>query len=205
MQTTAPPPSQEFSASPASDVPTSPAKKSRRPGGKVLGLILLVLAAAAVGAYLLTQNNDPERLELGKPKIVSAGDLGSYANSVNRDVYWAGPAAKGFKLELSEFRGQRTFVRYLTDGAKAGDPRAAFTTVATYPVKGAFKNLRSAVNRPGAVSAKGADGATALYYKKAPSSVFVAKPGNDYLIEIFATQPKVALQVATSPLLTPVK
>ena len=206
MQTTAPPPHQEFSASPSSDGPsTKPTKKSRRPSGKVLALILVVAAAAAAAIFVLTQNNEPERLEIGKPKIVSASDLSSYAKSVNRDVFWAGPAAKGFKLELTEVRGKRVFVRYLTDAANAGDPRAAFTTVATYPVKGAYATLRKSVSRPGAVSGKGANGATTLYYKKMPSSVFVASKGSDYLIEIFAAQPKVALQIANSPVLTQVR
>jgi hypothetical protein len=136
---------------------------------------------------------------------VSAAQLSSYAKSANRPVFWAGPAAENFKLELTEVRGQRVFIRYLTADAKAGDPRAAFTTVATYPMKDAAGQLKSFESRPGAVAGEAAGGATTLYYKKAPSNIYVAHPDSDYLVEVFAPEPRAALQLAQSDQLVQVR
>ena len=182
----------------------TPAPRRRR--NLILGIALAAVAAVVVVVVLLVSGNDnSDRLVLGQPREVSAKQLSSYARAAGHPVYWAGPAASGFKLELTEVRGQRVFVRYLTADAKAGDPRAAFTTVATYPMKGAYDQLKSSTSRPGAVQGKTPNGGLTLYYKKAPSNVYVAQPGSDYLIEVFAPQPHAALQLAQSNQLVPVR
>jgi hypothetical protein len=160
---------------------------------------LVTVAAVAVAAVLLLRGGDAPKIVLGQPRVVSSSQLAAYARSGGRTVYSAGPAAAGFKLELTEVRGSRIFVRYLTNDAHAGDPRPAFTTVATYPMRGAYQQLRAASSRPGAVEGNGPAGATTLYYKRRPSSVYVARPGTDFLIEVFAPQPRAALQLAQSP------
>jgi hypothetical protein len=165
------------------------------------------IAAIAVVAFLVFgSSSDDAKVELGKPRIVSQEQLSTYAKDTNRTVFWAGPAASGFKLELTEVRGKRVFVRYLTSAAKAGDPRAPYTTVATYPVAGAFNKLRAASSRTGAVAAQvPGGGAMTLYYKKTPSNVYVARPGSDYLVEVFAPQPRAAYELAGSSQLVQVK
>jgi hypothetical protein len=186
------------------DAPAAANPRRRRP--LVIALALAAVAAVAVVVVLLVSGDDnSDRLVLGQPREVSAAQLSSYAQAAKRPVYWAGPAARGYKLELTEVRGQRVFVRYLTADAKAGDPRAAFTTVATYPMKGAAAQLQSFKSRPGAVEGKGANGAVTLYYKKSPSNVYVAQPNSDYLVEIFAPQPRAALQLAQSDQLVQVR
>jgi hypothetical protein len=77
--------------------------------------------------------------------------------------------------------------------------------VATYPVPGAYEKLRDSADRPGAVEGETDEGAITLYYKKTPANVFVAHPGSDRLIEVFAPQPRAALRLAASPLLAPIR
>jgi hypothetical protein len=163
---------------------------------------VLAIAAVVAAAVLLTRGDDTPAL--GEASVVSAEKLSSLADTSDTPVFWAGDAADGFKLEFTEVRGGRVYVRYLTADAKAGDPRPAFTTVATYPMQGAFEQLRESADNPGAVSGNGAAGATTLYYRKAPSSVYVAQPGSDHLIEVFAPQPSAALEIASSPSLVQV-
>ncbi len=181
----------------------TPSTKRRRPLLLALGLLLVAGVVAAV--VLLTSGDDADQLTLGEPRIVSAGELSSYAGSANRPVYWADAPAQGFKLELTEVKGQRVFVRYLTADAKAGDPRPAFTTVATYPMKDAQARLESFEDRPGSVEGEGANGAITLHYRKAPSNVYVAPPNSDYVIEVYAPEPSAAQQLAKSATLSAVK
>ncbi len=174
---------------------------------KLALLAAVAVAAAAVLLVVLLGNDEQaaDRIVLGKPKIVSPAGLSSYAGSAGRPVYWAGPAQAGFQLELTEVRGKRTFVRYLPAGVRAGDPRPSFTTIATYPLPGAYARTRGARNRPGAVLRQSAGGAAVLYYRKAPSNVYVAYPNVDSLIEVFAPQPRAAQQLARSQLIAPVR
>jgi hypothetical protein len=174
------------------------ARSRRRPPVWAIAAALVLVAAAAAAAFLLLRSDSAPTVALGKPQVVTSSQLSAYAHSNNRTAYWAGPAASGFKLELTEARGSQVFVRYLTSDAKAGDARAAFTTVATYPMRGAYQLLRSASSRPGAVVGTGAAGATTLYYKQRPTSVYVARPGANQLIEVFAPQARAALQLAQS-------
>lgn len=167
-------------------------------------VIATVIASAAAVTFLLTRS-ETQRLEIGKPRIVSPQQLASYAESAGRPVYWAGQAADGYRLELTEEQGQRVFVRYLADSAQAGDPRPAFTTVATYPMQDAYERLRDAGRRPGAVEGTTTSGALTLHYRRAPSNVYLAEPGSDRLVEVFAPQPGAALGLARSALLTRVR
>jgi hypothetical protein len=186
--------------------PPAPREGSRsapRRGGPprwllALGAVIVVAAITFGAISLFGGDDDADTLEIGKPRVVSEADLSSYAHSAGRPVYWAGPAAEGYKLELTETEGQRVFVRYLSDSAEAGDPRATFTTVATYPMPAAADKLRSYRTRAGAVPGKTEAGAETLYYKKTPSSVYVAGENSDYLIEVYAPQPKDALELAQS-------
>jgi hypothetical protein len=169
----------------------------RRPPRWALALAgLAVIAAIAAGVLLLTGGSDEPGL--GDPHVVTPGELSDFADTAGGPVFWAGPAADGFKLELTEVRGDRVFVRYLSSDAKAGDPRPAFTTVATYPMQDSFAKLRGFSKREGAVLGKGAEGAATLYYKKSPSSVYVAQRDSDHLVEVYAPEPQAALQIASS-------
>jgi hypothetical protein len=180
-------------------------RRSLPPFWALAGGAILVIVAAVAAVALLTGSDKDVSLQPGKPRVVSADELTSYVRSNHRTVFWAGTAAPGFKLELTEVKGPRVFVRYLTTAAQAGDPRAAYTTIATYPMQGAYERLRSASSRPGAVVAQTPGGAATLYYKKTPSNVYVARPGSNFLVEIFAPQPRAAMQLAGSSSLVQIR
>src|SRR3954471_17006471 len=169
--------------------------------------IAAAIAAVAVVAFLVFgSSSDDVKVEPGKPRVVTAEQLSSYVKSEHRTAFWAGPAASGFKLELTEVRGPRVFVRYLSSGAQAGDPRAAYTTVATYPMADAYNKIRAASKRPGAVASQvPSGGAMTLYYKKTPSNVYVARPGSNFLVEVFAPQPRAAYELAGSSQLVQIR
>jgi hypothetical protein len=48
-------------------------------------------------------------------------------------------------------------------------------------------------------------GAAVLYYRKAPSNVYVAYPNVDSLIEVFAPEPRAAQQLARSQMVAAVR
>jgi hypothetical protein len=183
---------------PPADTTRSRSLGSRR--ARIALVAALAIAAAAVLLFELVRDGDnaPDRPALGQPRIMSAAELSSYAHSVGRPVYWAGPAQTGFQLEFTEVRGGRTFVRYLPAGVRAGDPRPSFTTVATYQLARAYASTSAAGRRPGAVLRRTAAGAAVLYYRKAPANVYVAYPNVDSLIEVFAPQPRAAQRLARS-------
>jgi hypothetical protein len=72
-------------------------------------------------------------------------------------------------------------------------------------MKDAQARLASFSDRPGSIEGKGANGATTLHYRKAPSNVYVAPPNSDYVIEIYAPEPSAAQQLAKSATLAPVE
>ena len=72
-----------------------------------------------------------------KPTAATRADLQTFAQRVGHPIYWAGPKP-GYTYELSTTSNGGVFIRYLPAGAKVGDPRADFLTVATYPFPGAF-------------------------------------------------------------------
>ena len=67
----------------------------------------------------------------------------------------------------------RVFVRYLPQGVSAGDPRAGFVTVGTYPDASAYANLERAARRhaPSTSTARPASCSVALdrYGRSGPS------------------------------------
>ena len=181
--------------------------RRRRPSRRLLlGVVTLGALAAAAVLLFFAAFDGGERLELGKPKVVTIEQLRSYAEKKGAPVYWAGAPAAGFKLELTEVQGGRIFVRYLSADAEAGDPRAAFTTIGTYVSNGAYATTKGAVSREGAVlDDRGADGVV-LYYKKAPTNVYVAKPADpNRLIEVYAPSGPGAQALAASSQIAPVK
>jgi hypothetical protein len=191
---------------PKLDRHVSQTNRRRVPLWALLAAAAAIAAAAVVAFLAFGSSSDSVKVEPGKPRIVSQQELSSYVKSGNRTAFWAGPAASGFKLELTEVRGRRIFVRYLSSAAKAGDPRAAYTTVATYPMAGAYNKIKAASSRPGAVASQvPGGGAMTLYYKKTPSNVYVARPGSDFLVEVFAPQPRAAYQLAGSSSLVQIR
>jgi hypothetical protein len=152
----------------------------RLQGGRVrLSAVVVVLVAVGVIVWLEAAT------ETGKP------------------VYWAGPQP-GTELELSRPSKDRTYVRYLTGGAEAGDPQPDFLTVGTYAFPNAVSALRKQSTQPGGVLASAPGGATVYFNRNAGQSVYLAYPGVDVEIEVYDPNPRRALQLVSSGQIVPV-
>jgi hypothetical protein len=131
------------------------------------GKIVAVAAAAAQGP---------------KAALVSPAQLASDAKKLGHPLYWVGSKA-GTAYEFS-VAPNRTYVRYLPSGAKAGANVAALT-VGTYVVPNAFSVTQRQAKKPGAVEVPVTGGAVAFYGKNAPTSVYLAFPGKNVQIEVY--------------------
>jgi hypothetical protein len=118
-------------------------------------------------------------------------------------VYWAGEIARR-ALELTNAPGSRAFVRYLPPGTRAGDPRARFTTVATYAVGNGVAAVTRVSHEPGAVTIHAPGGAVAISSSARPTSVYVAFPGSSSEVEVFNPDPATARFLVTSGKIVPV-
>jgi len=151
-----------------------------------------VRAAIALGAVvvlvlvivLISSSGGSSESEPGAAEIVSIEALREAVAGGQTPVYWAGEQ-KGTELELSQPGEGRTFVRYLNEGAEAGDPRPNFLTVGTYALAHAVSTLRRQGRQPGGVIGSAPGHATVYFSKKDPHSVYLAYPGIEVEIEVY--------------------
>lgn len=135
------------------------------------------------------------------PVAVSASRLATLAKAVKSPIYWAGRQA-GFTYELTETSTGKVYVRYLPKGVKAGDPRASFLIIATYPFPDAFTALKNVAKR----RAKALPGGGIAFVDTGyPKSVHVAFPGVAYQVEVYDPSPQRSRQVALSGDVKPVR
>lgn len=146
---------------------------------------------------LLTQSDGDSEESSGGAEIVSADSLQSAAAEQATPIYWAGEQP-GTELELSRDGRDRTYVRYLTGGADAGDTRPAFLTVGTYAQADPVAALRQQSEEPGAVLSQAPGNATVYFNRQSPGSVYLAYPGIPVEIEVYDPNPKRALQLVNS-------
>jgi hypothetical protein len=137
-------------------------------------------------------------------KSVSATQLQSLADDAGHEIYWAGPEA-GMTYEFTQTSDGRTYVRYLPRRVKAGDPRPRFLTVGTYPQSNAFATLKATAAKSAGKTVKLSGGALAWIGAKVPTSVYIARPGDDVLVEFFDPSASRARQLATSGQITTVR
>lgn len=177
--------------------------KAEKTAGDKTGLHLrLALAAVlAIGLVLWIalrdDDGDDSPSSSSEAQIVSVDSLRDAAAEEGAPIYWAGEQ-EGAELELSRPDASRTYVRYLTGGAEAGDPQPDFLTVGTYEDPNALKKLRRQGEEPGGVLAKAPGGATVYFNRNQPSSVYLAYPGVDAQIEVYDPDFERALQLVNS-------
>jgi hypothetical protein len=173
-------------------------------------LVLAIFLIAAVVVWIVDGSGgggSEEATEApppGAPRIVTPAELRAAAASAPLPIYWAGKRADA-QLELSEQGGGRAYVRYLTGGAAAGDPKPAFLAVATYRLPHALEDLKANAARGGSKLRKAPGGLLAWVDPRRPTSVYLARAGAPYQLEVYDPDPKTALQVALSPQLRPVR
>jgi hypothetical protein len=175
-----------------------------RPWLHLLVLGVGVVVAALVGVWLVTSGglSGTPKPNSG-PTLVSQAELVRFAGSLDYPVYWTGPHA-GYYYELTSAKG-RVWVRYLTAGVKAGDPRANFLVVGTYEQPHAYVDLKRAAGQAGTLSKSMADGGLLVYDKRRPTSVYFSYPGATYQVEVYAPSPATARLLVLGGRITPVK
>lgn len=69
----------------------------------------------------------------------------------------------------------------------------------TYPVKDAYESIRErGRNAQGTTEVKGPEGARVVIFAKRPTSVYVAYPKSNHLIEVYAPDAAAARRLALS-------
>jgi hypothetical protein len=86
--------------------------------------------------------------------------------------------------ELTRTPDGRTYVRYLPQGVPVGEQKPALT-VGTYPVPKAFQATEAVAGSKGSVRIDVGSGAVAFYSRTHPTSVYFARQGEDYQVEVF--------------------
>jgi len=182
------------------------AKRAPASRWKPIAVGLAALAVIAVLIVVVTGNSgdeDSPDSSAEAARIVSVDELREAAGSADNPIYWAGPQ-DGAELELSSSEEGRTYVRYLEDGAEAGDPGNEFLTVGTYPFPNAAAALRKLGNEPGGVLASTPGGGVVYFDRQRPQNVYLAFPGSSLQVEVFDPDAKRALGLVVSGLIVPI-
>ena len=165
-----------------------------------VGAAVAVAVAVAFVVWLVARPGDnPSTTTATRSQPVSASvsDISSVAGSLKHQLFWVGQKS-GFTYELTKAKSGNVWVRYLPSGTQIGDTRANFLTIGTYPKAKAFESVQAATKRKGAVAVSAPSGALAVQYTDRPSSVYVAFPNSNLLIEVFDPSPNTARSVVTS-------
>jgi hypothetical protein len=181
------------------------------PGGVGKGTMLraggAILLAVVVGvaAWLVLRDEDDDRPVSARPKAVTvtAENLRALAESRDQPIFWAG-SQRGTTLELTRAAGGTVYLRYLPRGVRAGDPRPAFLTVATYALANGYQRVRAAAARPGANVRRLTGGGLMVVNPRRPSSVYLGYPGGRYQVEVYDPSPKRARDLVQSGRVSPV-
>jgi hypothetical protein len=161
-----------------------------------IGIIVAVAALVGFLVWLAFVRGDDEsdsglpgvvvatEVEPFGPALASGDDVKEVAARVGHPIYTAGRNEDG-ELELTLTADGRTFVRYLTGGAAAGDETAEFLTVGTYRLENADEALASVAERGGRESFDVPGGGIAVSDAADPQRVYFTPAGSDLQIEVF--------------------
>jgi hypothetical protein len=180
--------------------PPQPRDRLRRIGVAAAVVATVIAAESAVALSLI--RGDSNRIPTGVATEVSVEELRAFADSLDRPVYWAG-LRPHTRLELTRTQEGRVFVRYLPENAPVGDRRPRYTTVGTYPLRDAYAVAVREAQKPAMVKANAPVGGIAVWSKRRATSVYLAYPGADALVEVFdpvvGRAPRLALSGGVGP------
>jgi hypothetical protein len=174
-----------------------PGSKANTKKQATLGIALGTVVLVALALVLLLSGEDNSPGSSDEAEVLSAAALREAVSGPGTPVYWAGER-RGAELELSRPEDGRTYVRYLTGDAKAGDPRPIFLTIGTYDRPHPVQELRQQDKNEGAVLGEAPGGAVVYYDRRSPQSVYLAYPGVKAQIEVYDPDVKRALQLVNS-------
>ena len=164
---------------------------------RTVALVGLGLVVVVIGLMLILDDSDDSSSNTGAARIVNVEELQDAAAGGETPIYWAG-AQDEAELELSQPDATRTFVRYLTGGAQAGDPGGDFLTIGTYADDNPVATLKGQGKEPGGVIVSAPGNATVYFSRNNPHSVYLAYPGVAAQIEVYDPDFKRALQLVES-------
>jgi hypothetical protein len=168
----------------------------------ILLAVLSVALAAAVVVWLV--RDDDSSTTTDEPEAVAEAQLSEFAAERATPIYWLGERPNE-RYELTETPSGRVYIRYLKGDAEAGDERAAFVTVGTYPNGDGIAALRQAAReQQGAKLGKTDNGAVLLVDPAEPNNAHLAFPGANLQIEVYSPVPGQALRLASRGAVQPV-
>jgi hypothetical protein len=161
-----------------------------------------VIAAMTLTLALLpgcggSDSESKQQASSGAAEVVNADSLRQASSAGATSIYWAGEQ-EGTELELSQPDRGRTYVRYLTGDAEAGDKRADFLTVSTYVQPNAVDVLRRQGKRSGGTIGHAPGNATVYFDRNDPRSVYLAYPGSSVEVEVYDPSFERALRLVNS-------
>jgi hypothetical protein len=114
--------------------------------------------------------------------LVSERELTRLAAKLGGPVYWLGPEKSGRYALTRTSRGW-VYVSYLPSGAKAATIHS-YPFVATFPLHNAYIATLAIALRPTSVKIP-VPGGVGFYYRRYPTSVYLAFKGGERQIEVF--------------------
>jgi len=182
---------------------------ARRPDVRI-GAVLAVAVAAALVVWLVVIREDSggsstksAQVTAIPPVAASPDRLRELSVEAGRPIYWLGPRS-GRTYELTRTPQDRIFVRYLPEGVAAGTREAKYTLVGTYPVDNAYGVLKELAKSGGESSFTAPKGGFAVYSTEHPTNIYLAYPGSDVQIEVYASSAEHARELITSGQVVPV-
>jgi hypothetical protein len=164
--------------------------------------ILAVLAVAVVVIAFLLISGDDDQGAVG-PTIVSTDAIEEIAEDAEGPVYWAGERP-GTLLVYERTEDGLIYVRYLPGDPEADDPSTSFLTVGTYRVGDAVKVLEELARTQTTVRTNLPGGGLVVIDTEQPTSAYVAHPGEEQQVEVYAPDPRTTVRVATSGEIVPI-
>jgi hypothetical protein len=165
---------------------------------------VLAAAAAFAGVKLLGGHATQPLPPVGTPAVISQDAVKEVSRAAGHDVYGI-PAPAGSRLEVTRGTRGEVWLRYLTGTAQAGDERASFLTVGTYRQANAFTAAQTAAKGGDQRSAALPGGGIMLWSLERPTSVYVARPGSDLLVEVYSPDAEQAKALARSGAVAPLR
>lgn len=181
-----------------------PARTAGRPNWYRIAPVVLLAVVVGVIVWLIVKGGAGTQSSSSPPaSAASVATLRTLPGQLGHAVYWAGRRA-GFTYELTQVNGN-IYIRYLPSGIDVGDPRPNYLTVGTYPKPRSYALLKRQGRQRGNESRQGAGGGLAVWSKQRPQSVYVAYPGSDVQIEVYAPSAARARRLATSGAVKPIR
>jgi hypothetical protein len=168
-------------------------------------LVLVVVAAIGFGLFAVLGDDDEDEGASDAPVALSESELVAAAADFSHPAYWIGPIPETTDAyELTNLPDGRIYVRYLTDGAEAGDERPNFLTIGTYSKPDAVTALEETEEAGGTKGLSEEDGFTMLKGGSGLNAYVVFDDQPDLQVEVYAPGPGDAVELIEAGALKPV-